>query len=99
MYKLLMTWNIRPGHEDEYFEFVIREFGPALMKLGIRPTDAWYTQYGDPPHILQGGVVEDLDNLKRILSSEDWRKIKNKLSKYITDYKQKVVHASGGFQL
>ncbi len=99
MYKLLMTWNIRPGYEEEYFEFVIREFGPALMKLGIQPTDAWYTQYGDHPQILQGGVTEDLDSMRRILSSEEWRAIKGKLLQYITDYHQKIIPASGGFQL
>jgi len=29
MFKLLMSWNIRPGYEDEYFEFIVQEFGPA----------------------------------------------------------------------
>ncbi len=55
MVKLLMSWNIRPRYEDEYFEFIVREFGPGLVALGIRPTDAWYTYYGDYPQILTGG--------------------------------------------
>ncbi len=99
MFKLLMSWNIRPGQEDEYFEFVTREFGPGLIKLGVRPTDAWYTQYGDHPQILQGGVVEDLESLQRVLALEEWRKLKRKLLTYVTDYSQKIVRASGGFQL
>jgi hypothetical protein len=99
MFKLLMSWNIRPGREDEYFEFVMREFGPGLIKLGVRPTDAWYTQYGEYPQILQGGVVEDLGNLQRVLASDEWLKMKNKLLTYVTDYSQKIIRASGGFQL
>jgi hypothetical protein len=99
MFKLLMTWNIRPGHEDAYFEFVIREFGPGLIKLGVRPTDAWYTQYGERPQILTGGVTEDLESLKRALISDEWRKLKEKLLTHVTDFDQKVVRASGGFQL
>jgi hypothetical protein len=99
MFKLMMTWNIRPGREDEYFEFTMREFGPGLVKLGVRPTDAWYTQYGDRPQILTGGIVDDIENLQRILSSDEWRKLKGKLLTYVTNYNQKVVHASGGFQL
>jgi hypothetical protein len=99
MFKLLMSWNIRPGHEDEYFEFVVREFGPALIKLGVRPTDAWYTQYGDGPQILQGGVVDKLESLQHALASEEWRKMKTKLLTYVTDYSQKIIRASGGFQL
>ena len=99
MFKLLMTWNIRQGQEDEYFEFVIREFGPGLIKLGVRPTDAWYTQYGDRPQILTGGVTEDLESLKRVLVSDEWRKLKEKLLTYVTDFNQKIIRASGGFQL
>jgi hypothetical protein len=99
MFKLLMSWNIQPGREDEYFEFVIRDFGPGLIELGVRPTDAWYTQYGDRPQILTGGVAEDLESLKRVLASEEWHKLKAKLLTYVTDYSQKIIPASEGFQL
>ena len=93
MYKLLMSWNIRPGREDEYFEFVVQEFGPMLIKLGVRPTDAWYTQYGEDPQILQGGVAEELESLQRALSSDEWRKTKKKLLTYVTDYSQKIIRS------
>ncbi len=99
MYKLLMSWDIRPGKESEYFEFVVQEFGPGLMKLGVKPTDAWYTAYGDEPQILTGGVTEDLESLQEILGSVEWRKLKRKLLTFVTDYRQKVIRASGGFQL
>jgi hypothetical protein len=99
MFKLLMSWNIRPGREDEYFEFVVRDFGPGLVKLGVQPTDAWYTQYGDRPQILTGGVVEDLESLQHMLASDEWRKLKKKLLTYVTDYTQKIIRASEGFQL
>jgi len=99
MFKLLMSWNIQRGREEEYFEFVIRDFGPGLIKLGVQPTDAWYTQYGDRPQILTGGVVEDLESLQRALASDEWRKLKTKLLTYITDYSQKIIRASESFQL
>ncbi len=99
MFKLLMSWNIRPGREDEYFEFTVREFGPGLIKLGVRPTDAWYTQYGDHPQILTGGIVEDIESLQYALASDEWHKLKGKLLTYVTNYSQKVIHASGSFQL
>jgi len=99
MFKLLMSWNIRPGREDEYFEFIIREFGPRLVKLGVRPTDAWYTQYGEGPQILTGAVAEGMENLQSALASGEWRKLKKELLTYVTDYRQKIVRASGGFQL
>jgi hypothetical protein len=49
MWKLLMTWDIRPGKESEYFEFAVQEFVPKLTRLGVQPTEAWYTVWGDAP--------------------------------------------------
>jgi len=99
MVKLLMTWNIKQGRESEYFEFIVQEFGPELARLGIKPTDAWYTAYGDRPQILTGGVAPDLETMRTVMASEEWRNLKKKLLTYVTDYKQKIVRASGGFQL
>ncbi len=101
MIKLLMSWNIRPGYEDEYFEFIVREFGPTLVELGIRPTDAWYTYYSErpQPQILTGGIVESLERLQQILSSDRWHKLKESLLTYVTDYQQKIVPASGTIQM
>jgi len=99
MIKLLMSWNIRPGVEDEWFEFIIQEFGPGLLKLGIRPTDTWCTTYGEQPQILAGGVAKDLESLQNALTSDKWRGLKEKLLTYVTDYDQKVVQANGGFQI
>jgi hypothetical protein len=99
MVKLLMTWNIRNGLEDEYFEFVMQEFAPGLLELGIQPTDAWYTAYGDHPQILTGGVSDDLRSLRQALGSPKWRELKLELLTYVTDYSQKTIRASGGFQL
>jgi hypothetical protein len=94
-----MSWNIRPGQEENYFDFVVNEFGPEMMKLGVRPTDAWFTTYGDRPQILTGGVADDLESLQRVLASEEWRNLKQKLFTYVVDYNQKIVHATGRFQL
>jgi hypothetical protein len=99
MVKLLMTWNIRPGSESDYFEFFIREFAPGLLKLGIQASDAWYTYYGEPPQILAGAVAEDLESMQRALATEDWQQLKTRLMAYVTDYRQKIVRATGGFQL
>ncbi len=99
MLKLLMTWNIREGLEDEYFEFVMQGFGPGMLELGIQPTDAWYTAYGDHPQILTGGIAKDWENMQKALASEKWRRLKEELMVYVKDYEEKVVHADGGFQL
>ncbi len=99
MMKLLMSWDIKAGREQPYFEFIVREFAPKLMKLGLQPTEAWYTVYGDGPQILTGGVTSDASTMNQILESEDWQSLRGQLLNYVTNYSQKVVPASGNFQL
>jgi hypothetical protein len=99
MLKLLMSWDIQPGREAEYFEFVMKEFAPGLMRLGLEPTEAWYTMYGDCPQVLTGSVAKDMSTMQDILTSEEWENLYNRLLGYVSGYRHKVIRASGGFQL
>jgi hypothetical protein len=97
--KLLMTWDIVPGREQEYFEFVVREFVPGMQRLGITPTEAWYTTYGKRPQILTGGVTETLKAMQEALITDDWLRLREQLMKFVTNFNFKVVDATGGFQM
>ena len=93
MVKLVMSWNIKSDEEPAYFEFVVQEFAPRIMKMGIRPTEAWYTVYGEGPQIITVGEANDRETLDGVLGSEDWTELMKKLDGFVTDYKQKVVSA------
>ena len=97
--KLLMDWNIKPGHEEEYFDFVSRDFIAIFLRAGFHLTDAWYTLYGNWPQMRVGFMADDLVLLETFLISETWLTLKGELFDYIEDYHQKVVPAKGGFQL
>jgi hypothetical protein len=97
--KLLMSWDIKAGKEAEYMEFVTREFTPELMKLGIQPTEAWYTVVGNGPQVVAGGITKDRDTMITILESEEWEGLESKLLDYVSNYNYKVVRATGQFQL
>jgi hypothetical protein len=99
MVKLLMTWDIRPGKESEYFEFVVQEFAPKLVRLGVQPTEAWYTVYGNAPQILTGAVTEDRKTMDAILNGEEWQALRDKLLNYVSNFNYKIVTATGNFQL
>ncbi len=97
--KLLMTWDVKPGREQEYFEFMVRELVPGLQHLGLEPTDAWWTMYGNSPQILTGGTARDLKAMHDILGTEEWETLKEQLLGFVDNFEQKVVKAKGGFQL
>ncbi len=100
MVKLLMQWDIKMGREQEFSEFVVREFAPRLMQLGIEPSEVLYTMYGEGPQMLTIGAVESVDKLTNILQSGGWEKLHAKLLAYVTNYQQKIVRDNGrNFQL
>ena len=72
--KILMNWDIKPGLDQEYFEFVMREWVPNTTKLGLTPIEAWYSVYtaSDIPKIMAGAIAEDADSMRRIITSSDW---------------------------
>jgi hypothetical protein len=97
--KLLMTWDILPGREQEYFEFVVRELIPGMQHLGLEPSDAWFTMYGDQPQILAIVQSASMAKLEEVLASSEWDNITNQLMDYVEDLNYKVVPARTGFQL
>ena len=94
-----MTWDIKPEHEQEYFEFVIREFIPGVQRLGAELSDAWATVYGTGPQITVGALLPSLNRARQLLSSAEWEALFTKLVEFVQNYNQKIVEAQGGFQL
>lgn len=97
--KLLMTWNILPGREQDYIEFNGKEFVPRLLKLGLQPMDSWFTLYGDAPQITVGWVTDDEEVIYRAVESDDWQDLQEKLADLVTDFRFKIVPATGYFQI
>ncbi|MCB8924682.1 MAG: hypothetical protein H6652_03545 [Ardenticatenaceae bacterium] len=97
--KLLMRWDVRPETESEYFEFLVHEFIPGLNKLGISDIQVWYTQYGDCEQKLASGIAENTDKMQAALTSPGWDQLNDKLQQFVENFSQKVISATGGFQI
>jgi hypothetical protein len=93
-----MTWDIISGREQEYFEFVVREFLPRMQQVGLEPNDAWFTMYGEQPQIMVSAQMPTLGALDRALSSSEWQGLVNELLDYVENYTYKIVQARSGFQ-
>lgn len=96
--KLIMTWDIATEQEQEYFEFVVREFIPGVQRLGFELSDAWATVYGSQPQIMVGAVLPSINRVKQVMRSTEWKNLKNQLQGFVQNYSQKVVESHGGFQ-
>ena len=94
-----MTWDILPGKEQEYFEFIVRDWIPGLQRMGMEPSDAWFTMYGEKPQIMAAAQMSSLNSIQRVLDTQDWKNLTQSLLDYVENFDYKVVQARGGFQL
>jgi hypothetical protein len=97
--KIILRWDIQPGVESEYFEFMVSEFIPSLKRLGINDPGVWYTAYGDAEQILVSGITETEEHMRFVLRSKDWARLNERLEELVNNYSQRVLPATGGFQL
>ena len=97
--KLIMNWDITPEHEQEYFEFVVREYIPGIQRLGCALTDAWATVYGARPQITVDVVVANTRKARQLLLSDEWLALNNHLQDFIQNYALKVVYARNSLQI
>lgn len=97
--KLVMRWDIRPETESEYFEFLVHEFIPGLNKLGIMDIQVWYTQFGDCEKKLASGISPSMEKMKAALNSDEFEMLLSKLQQFVENFSQKVISATGGFQI
>ncbi len=91
MVRLVFSWNIKTDEETAYFEFIVQEFAPKIMKMGIRLTEAWYTTYGEGPQIIMPGVATDGESLQQALGSEEWLELVGKLNDFVTEYRCRML--------
>ena len=97
--KILMSWDIKQESESEYFEFLVHEFIPGLNKLGIIEIQVWYTQYGNCEQKLASGITPTAEKMAQAMHTEQFEALIAKLKSYVTNYDQKVIPATGGFQI
>lgn len=96
--KLLMTYDPIPEKREDYFQFVLGEFVPALEHLGLQMSDAWHTAYGSYPLRLAGFLAPDRETLDRILASQDYQELETQFLEYVENYSRRIVPLRRSFQ-
>ena len=97
-HKLIMTWDITAGKEQEYFDFLVHTFVPRMNQLGFELTDAWATIYGDCPQGLVTALLPDELEAERRMAQNDWHVLIDQLEGFVDNLEMKLVPAADGFQ-
>jgi hypothetical protein len=97
--KLILSFDIRPGAQQVYYQFMISQFIPTIQGMGLQMSDAWHTVYGDYPSRISSFVGLNLEAMKEVLVSPEWAELEKRLSEYVTNYSWRMIPLRDGFQL
>lgn len=96
IWKLTQHWNLIPGVEKEYHEFVIDDHIPTMEKLGIKVTGGWRVVVGSGPRIIAEASAPSLVAIAKAVDTDEYRRITRKLkTTYVTDYSSRILAPTG----
>jgi hypothetical protein len=93
MYKILISYDMQKGKEQECQEYLVNKLAPGLARMGFQFSDVWYTVWGSSPEILGGGEVESLEKARTIFNSNTWERLARGMEGLSENLKVRVVRA------
>ena len=93
--KFNQYWTIIPERCEEYREFIVKDFIPAINKLGIHTVAGWSVLVGAYCEIIFEGVSSDLVLIEKAFKDPKYKELNQNLLNYVKDYKTKVLVPTG----
>jgi hypothetical protein len=96
--KLVLSYDIRPDADQEYYQFVLGQYIPVMQSMGLEMAEAWHTAYGNYPNRLIVFVSRDRETIERVINDANWDDLNERLLEYVNEFDYKVVPYKIGFQ-
>ena len=91
----IQHWDIAPGKQQVYSDFLMTYYNPALDKIGIKLVGGYYVTVGMGPRIIAVGLTQNLKDLEAALASTEFEEITNRLMEFVTHYHSKILIPTG----
>lgn len=98
-FKLLLSYEIPAQSTQDYYQFIMGQYVPAMQALGFQMSEAWHTAYGDAPNRLIGFVCRNRQTVDELMQNEAWHELNEQLEEFVTEFSYKVIPYRGGFQI
>ena len=90
MIKVLISYNMQDGKERDCQEYLANKLAPGLARMGFQFSDIWFSMWGEAPQILGGGLVDDVDQARKIFLSGDWEELVDGIEPLAYDLKVQI---------
>ena len=96
--KILLTYDIIPHKEADYYEFMLGEMVPAVESMGLTMSEAWHTAAGNYPLRLVAFVAEDRAAAENAIDRYEFDSLEERLMTYVSNYSRRMVPSRDYFQ-
>ncbi|GAB4515477.1 MAG: hypothetical protein OHK0046_19060 [Anaerolineae bacterium] len=96
-YRLLLMYDVHPSKYEIYFQYISREFVPALQEMGLHMIFAWHV-HGEYPERQVEFICRDKETLRRTLTGERYKSLEDRLRSYTTTFSRKIVRFENRYQ-
>jgi hypothetical protein len=91
MVKVMISYDMQEGREQEAQDYLVNKLAPGLAKLGFRLSDVMFTVWGNSPQITSAGELEDVETARTIFHSSDWRSLAEGMDELTTNLHVRVM--------
>lgn len=89
------SWDIIPGMEDSYVEFVTSAMLPAMTALGLVPVGGYYVEVGFGPRIIAVSRADDFESLCRTVGGNNFRQLVLQVKSLVRNYRITMLEPTG----
>lgn len=93
MIKVVISYDMQEGREQDCQEYLVNRLAPGLAKLGFQMSDVWYTVWGQSPQITGGGEINDLRQARGIFLSSDWERLAEGMQELTSNFQVRLVRS------
>ena len=85
-----LSWDIIPGNEEEYTDFIAKTFLPETTAMGLIPVGGYYVEVGAGPRVIGVNSCENQQELAGIVMSQRFKDLILKLKVMVYNYRSAV---------
>lgn len=90
-HRLMLIYDIKQQLQNEYYEYILRDFIPNLQRMNVYMLYAWQVISENHPERQIEFVCESGGIMKDVISSEAYHQAEEKLKEYTTNFRRKIV--------
>ncbi|RMG71023.1 MAG: hypothetical protein D6711_16200 [Chloroflexi bacterium] len=90
-HRLMLIYDINPRYQNEYYNYILREFIPMLQRMNVYMLYAWQVIGKGHPERQIEFVCESETIIRSVLASDEYQQAEEKLKHYTLNFRRKLV--------